>query len=538
MNTEININTLVGDEAANYFIRSRAEWELALRAVPQDGVFRLLRDMQLDPKLNEIDRQALIKVGATMMGATPTVVRKALKDETAAEAANDDKALDDRTLARLTLESDKTLIFGPQGFYKYRDHGVWTPAAENEIRRSIGFTLEANKLPVNNRAVTNVFALVKDEGFNTDVVFDRVQADRINVLNGTLELKVGEWVLREHRREEYLTQQLPVTYDVDATCPLFIKFLDDIFKPQVAFLCEDKDKAKAAVDAAKDAKDKALLILEMLGYTLLQTCCYEKFIVLLGKGCNGKSVLLKVLQALLGKYGYSAVTPADLSSETSRLMLRGKLANIVPELPVGSMLSDNAMKSFTSGEAIDAKKLYEDKLTINPFATLWLGTNNLPHSKDLSRGMFRRALLVNFNQSFEGREDVNLIDKLLTELPGILTAACNAYAAVTLRENGFTIPASSVEAVKAWRMSCDQVAQFVEDRCHTGPAFGPISHSELFDAFKAWADEQNIKHSVSGKAFTDRLEALGFPAGKHTFKSEGQTRGKQDRGFMLIDLQS
>jgi len=47
--------------------------------------------------------------------------------------------------------------------------------------------------------------------------------------------------------------------------------------------------------------------LQMMGYSLMSHCKYEKFVFLLGSGANGKSVLLAVLEALCGVKNTAAV---------------------------------------------------------------------------------------------------------------------------------------------------------------------------------------------------------------------------------------
>src|SRR5262249_4958764 len=49
----------------------------------------------------------------------------------------------------------------------------------------------------------------------------------LNCPNGTLDLRTGE--LRPHRREDYLTNLCPVPYDPQARCPLWERFLTQIF---------------------------------------------------------------------------------------------------------------------------------------------------------------------------------------------------------------------------------------------------------------------------------------------------------------------
>jgi putative DNA primase/helicase len=124
-------------------------------------------------------------------------------------------------------------------------------------------------------------------------------------------------------------------------------------------------------------------------------------------------------------------------------------------------------------------------------------------------------MIIPFNRKFEEHEqDKHLKEKLKEELPGILNFALNAMAGVFLR--GEFTKAASCEAAKAeWRMSCDQVAQFVQDLCHTGPGLKEVS-SELFSRYSKWASDMGIKKTLNHNNFTSRLKRLGFEPVKGT----------------------
>ena len=56
------------------------------------------------------------------------------------------------------------------------------------------------------------------------------------------------------------------------------------------------------------------------------------------------------------------------------------------------------------------------------------------------------------------REALALIDKLLKELPGILTAACGAYAGV-VEAGGLHNTESCKKEVNAWRLGLNQIGE-------------------------------------------------------------------------------
>jgi len=134
----------------------------------------------------------------------------------------------------------------------------------------------------------------------------------------------------------------------------------------------------------------------------------------------------------------------------------------------------------------------------------------MPHTRDFSDALFRRALVVTFNNIFKpelGNCDPKLKDKLLEELPGILNLSLSAYANAI--NNGFTMPVSSDDARKEWRLEADQAAQFVDECCEQGDHF-ETTMSDVFTSYQNWARDSGINKTLGAKSLRDRLTRLGF----------------------------
>lgn len=249
----------------------------------------------------------------------------------------------------------------------------------------------------------------------------------------------------------------------------------------------------------------------MLGYSLLTTCRYERFIILVGSGANGKSVLLSVVTELLGRANVAAVQPCQFDNRFQRAHLFGKLANIVVEIAEGAEIADAALKSIVSGELTTAEHKHKPPFDFTPFATCWFGTNHMPHTRDFSDAMFRRAFVIPFNRKFEGEScDEHLKEKLVAERSGILNLALGGLAEVL--SQGFTEPESCIRAKHDWRLQCDQVARFVEDCCEARP--GTYTTSQVvFDRYRTWALAEGITRMLGKNAVSTRLRGLGFEPG-------------------------
>lgn len=430
-------------------------------------------------------------------------VRQAIKKATGlpfsvmeeAERANfDDEGTDDLQQARaLVDEIGHNNVIGADTFvWQWRDTGVWQKQEDRTVKQWVQHHLADNADGVKKSLVDSVTDLFRTEIFRPHHRFDVGPPECVNTLNGELVLVNGQWQLMPHDREHYRTTQIPVEYDPKAQAPRFIQFMAEVFKGD------------------SDAADKAQSLLEMIGYTLMAHCRHERFIIMVGTGANGKSVLLSVLEALAGVDNVAGVQPSQFDRSFQRAHLHGKLANIVTEIKQGEMIDDASLKGIVSGEPTTVEHKFKDPFVMRPFATCWFGTNHMPHTRDFSDALFRRALVVEFNNKFKpelGNCDPQLKDKLMTELPGILSLALDAYADAL--QHGFTMPESCQQAREKWRLEADQVAQFVDDECVPDPA-GRIKPQSLFNAYVEWAQDNGIHKRLTQKSFGDRLVMLGF----------------------------
>lgn len=215
-----------------------------------------------------------------------------------------------------------------------------------------------------------------------------------------------------------------------------------------------------------------------------------------------------MLEALCGSANTAGVQPSNFDRSFQRTHLHMKLANIVTEINQGEVMADAELKGIISGEASTVEHKFKNPFTMRPFATCWFGTNHMPHTRDHSNAIFRRAMILTFNRTFaKDEQDPQLKDKLIAELSGILNLCLAAYAQAL--QHGFTSPASSEAAKKEWQLETDQVAQFVEDACTRDPDHREKS-SDVYREYQIWAEENGIKKTVTHKTLRDRLTSLSF----------------------------
>lgn len=388
----------------------------------------------------------------------------------------------------------ENLLYTQSHFWLW-DGAVWRRRDDIAVSQEVIGVVEATGEKVTNALVESVTGLVRKEVFQPDHRFNLGEPDTINLANCELELTGGQWHVRPHRRELYRTTILPVAHDPAAQAPRFVQFLYEVFAGD-----DDRD-------------DKIRAVLEMMGYTCVAHARHERFVLLIGNGANGKSVLLQVIERLVGHANCAAVKPSEFNSRFQRAHLHMKLANIITELPEGKVIADDELKAIVSGEISTVEIKQRDPFDMRAFCTCWFGTNFMPHTRDFSDGLYRRALILPFNRKFADHEqDKNLSDKLAAELPGILNLALTYYAAAT--QHGFTMPASSVAAREEWRREADQVRCWIAERCDKDAEAG-TDLSSLFTDFDTWAITSKVRNRVGKISFGKRLRGAGYDT-KHS----------------------
>ena len=312
---------------------------------------------------------------------------------------------------------------------------------------------------------------------------ERPPLDTVNVLNGLLDVDRG--TLRGHNPDFLSPVQLGCSFKPTASCAKIDRFVDEVFP--------------------HDARDLAY---ELAGHLMIPDTTFERAVMLLGGGSNGKSTFLGLIEAFLGP-NVSAVTLQALDSNRfAAARLYGKLANVVADLDAEAVKSSAAFKAIVSGDAIEAERKYAAPFSFRPYARLLFSANEPPPTHDTSFAYFRRWIIAPFDATFTGdNKDRNLREKLTTqaELSGLLNRALEGLARI--RRNGdFTSSRSLIDAAREFRTAVDSAAAFVDEESVLR-AGCRIRQSDLYAAYKTWC-EQVTRSPLSARRFNQRVTSL------------------------------
>lgn len=321
----------------------------------------------------------------------------------------------------------------------------------------------------------------------------------LGVPNGVVDLREG--ILRPARPDDLITLQTAAAFDPEAKCPLWERTLADVFK---------------------DQPDLIPYIQRAFGYSLTGDCREEVFFLLIGGGRNGKGTLVNTFAAIIGDYsdnvqfssleqqqGGGGATP-DIAKLTGKRFVTASEAN------EGTRINESRIKSITGRDPITARFLYQSEFTFTPEFKLWLSVNHLPRVRDDSDGFWSRPHQIPFNQTYTGREDKELKDKLLQESDGILAWAIRGM--LDWRENGLLPPDVTLRAKKDYRMRQEPLSEFYDDECVFHPA-AYIHVSDLFAAYHRWLDEKRSRFRLGRRKFVEEV-----------LKRDAVTKRKTEKG--------
>ena len=359
-------------------------------------------------------------------------------------------------------------VYGPKA------PGVWRVVDREVIERWVTRIVSTSAVrPSNVRGVIDLLCglAYRDlSDYNADT-------SHLNVKNGKLDLDTFDLV--SHRKEDLSTIQLDISYDPTADCPRFQRFLDEVIVDEVG----------------NPDREAQRVVQEFAGYTLTTDTRHEKALLLLGEGSNGKSVLLRILEMLVGSCNVSSVPLEQMSNEFRLAELYGKLLNVAAEVSSrgSNPVNGDMFKQLVSGDLIQASKKYHPPFNFHPTAKHIFAMNDLPRIYDTSHGFWRRILVVKFRRTFSEKEQQkDLHERLASEAPGILLWALMGLAA--LREQGrFTEARSVLRETEQFRRESNPVSTFVEECCEVGDPEARVSTAKLFEEYRTWAGRNEYK---------------------------------------------
>lgn len=375
-----------------------------------------------------------------------------------------------------------TLIYSPEGkFYEY-NHRYWKQITKETVKRYISILLGEHATEGRCTAVMNLMKCELEDAtpFNAQHI--------VTFLNGVLLLDEPDpekrFVphspdFRSTFMEDFAfnpcykpTWRRPYaidpgkisviyssqedTYPSDYKNSTWKKFLEQIFAQEVKRTANNQKYYRPNHDLIREVQ-------KMCGYIFFVDNCLEETFMLMGKGGNGKSTFMQIIEEVVGTEFCTHLRPNRLASCFDPIVLKNSVLNICHEASKDLEGAEETLKAVTSGNPIMASYKGQDAISFRPRAKWIISANSPMDIKDLSYGFSRRLKFFPFKVRFEGEDkDVNLLDKLRREKSIIFMWMYEGYLRLKHGERFLETPEQLEEKGKVLE-SMDHTLTFVRE---------------------------------------------------------------------------
>jgi putative DNA primase/helicase len=341
-----------------------------------------------------------------------------------------------------------------------------------------------------------------------------------NLENGTLDLST--MIFRPHDPKDFITKISHIDYDPEATCPRWIRFVDEVME------------GKAAV---------ARYLQKAVGYSLSGDTSLECLFIMFGPTTrNGKTTTIETILRLMGEYGRSA-KPDMLATNYFRGQSNGSSDDVarlagarfvgISEMEQKLTINASLTKQLTGNGSITARFLYEGYFEFHLQAKIFIDTNHLPNVTDQTLFESGRLKIIPFTRHFsDAEQDKTLKTTLMApeNLSGILNWAIEGYR--LYKAEGLPEPDEVKTATEQYKVESDRTAQFMA-QCLRHEKGSELKSTAVYNRYKDWCSENGYKYEGS-QNFYKRLGLEYLIIKRRPWKQE--TTGNMNATFLIDNI--
>ncbi|MEQ8226511.1 MAG: phage/plasmid primase, P4 family [Rhodospirillales bacterium] len=369
---------------------------------------------------------------------------------------------------RLLRYNGTWLTYEPGGYYREIDEEL----LRAEVRRAQPDDCITKASAVNN-ALDEIKSATVVDNHGADVPMwlcdtpDTPRAaDLVVCRNGILHPATA--TLYQHSDELLTFNALPYDYDPNAPLPgRWMLFLSEVF------------------GADRESVDE---LQKLFGYLLTLDTSQQKVFAIIGPKRSGKGTIARVLRALIGEANCCAPSFNGLGGDFGLQPLIGKQLALIADARLGyrtdKVLVAERLLSISGEDATDVARKRTTSWTGKLNTRLLILSNELPALPDPSGALASRFVAFETPNSFYGREDRHLTDKLLAELPGILNWALEGLRRVQAGE-AITTPATARGLIDDIEKLGSPIKHFVADMCTVREGLH-VPKDQLWATYRGW----------------------------------------------------
>jgi putative DNA primase/helicase len=200
------------------------------------------------------------------------------------------------------------------------------------------------------------------------------------------------------------------------------------------------------------------------------------------------------------------------------------MINISSETPNKNYINTDLMKAVVAGDWVTGRELYKRPSKFQPFAKHYLAMNELPNIEDNTHGMWRRIHVIEFPHKFtEDKMDVELTEKLRTELSGIFNWALEGYKRLRMQKFIFSESQSMQATKKNYKTQSNSVLDFISRCFAKADDENSVALKDEHERYRDFCEDEGYKNAYTKKEFRTMLEQEGFRV-ENSSKHSNQVR--------------
>ena len=254
-------------------------------------------------------------------------------------------------------------------------------------------------------------------------------------------------------------------------------------------------------------------ILEAFASILIKNAIFAKAIMFIGRGENGKSVMLYYIERFIGEDNISNIALQDIAEDKfATADLYGKLANVFADIESDELRKTGKLKNLISGDRMSAQRKHQHRFDFYNYAKMIFSANKFPKVYDQSDGFFRRFIISKWEKRFGiGDRDSNLKYKLVSneEEKSMVLTLLIIFARRMMVRGRFKHEPNVGEVRKEWNRLADPITMFIEYEPkiieETGNEDDKISKKDMWTEFKNFAFDNQIKHNMTIAEFGKQM---------------------------------
>lgn len=337
--------------------------------------------------------------------------------------------------------------------------------------------------------------------------FDR-ELRYFGTANGDIDLHTGELLAPDPRR--MISKYSSVSFEQNADCPLWRRTLVECL----------------------GSEEMAQYMQVLVGCAALGCERETIFPVFWGKGCNGKSTILRVLSMVFGSYATSLPSETLIAGtrgskggtrEDIAVLAKSRLA-IASETDSYARLDEEFVKKVTGHDPVSFRENFKSQRKEVFNCLMVMATNYAPDVTGTDDGIWNRMQLIEFPRNFNTdpvvKKNNHLLEDLRKEFPGILKWTADG-AKNYLKVGHLELPDALKKKTKEYRREQDVFLTWAEENCVFGEEAQKITDKwgiknrksvrALFASWLPWAKQNGaLKVAKRRCDFASLLKSKGY----------------------------